>query len=172
RTTGDKAKLAVKLLNPKWMMPDIPQNSEPRTGMSMGEHQAVTAVEWGITREDQDELAFNSHKNLAKAYEEGWQKDLITPFKGLERDNNLRPDSTIEKLSTLKPVFGGAGGTMTAANSTPLTDGASAVLLASEEWAEERGLPVLAYFSLGEAAAVDFVDKREGLLMAPAYAVP
>ncbi len=172
RTTGDKAKLALKLLNPKWLLPDIPQNAEPRTGMSMGEHAAVTAVEWGITREEQDELAWRSHQNLAKAYEEGWQKDLITPFRGLDKDNNLRPDSTIEKLSTLKPVFGGAGGTMTAANSTPLTDGASAVLLASEEWAKERGLPVLAYLTFAEVAAVDFVQKREGLLMAPAYAVP
>lgn len=172
RTTGDKAKLAVKLLNPKWMMPDIPKNAEPRTGMAMGDHAAVTAVEWGVSREEQDELAWRSHQNLAKAYEEGWQKDLITPFRGLDRDNNLRGDSTLEKLAALKPVFGGAGGTMTAANSTPLTDGASAVLLASEEWAKERDLPVLAYLTLGEAAAVDFVDKREGLLMAPAYAVP
>lgn len=172
RTTGDKAKLALKLLNPKWMMPDIPQNSEPRTGMSMGDHAAVTAVEWGVNREEQDELAWRSHKNLGKAYDEGWQKDLITPFRGLDRDNNLRADSTLEKLATLKPVFGGAGGTMTAANSTPLTDGASAVLLASEEWAKERNLPVLAYLTFGEAAAVDFVQKREGLLMAPAYAVP
>jgi acetyl-CoA C-acetyltransferase len=172
KTNGEKAKLALKLLNPKWFLPDIPKNAEPRTGLAMGDHAAITAVEWGVTREAQDKLALASHKNLAKAYEDGWQKDLISPFKGLERDNNLRGDSTLEKLSSLKPVFGGPDGTMTAANSTPLTDGASAVLLASEEWAKERGLPVLAYLTLGEAAAVDFVNKKEGLLMAPAYAVP
>jgi acetyl-CoA C-acetyltransferase len=172
KTNGEKAKLALKLLNPKWFLPDIPKNAEPRTGLAMGDHAAITAVEWGVTREAQDKLALASHKNLAKSYEDGWQKDLISPFKGLERDNNLRGDSTLEKLSSLKPVFGGPDGTMTAANSTPLTDGASAVLLASEEWAKERGLPVLAYLTLGEAAAVDFVNKKEGLLMAPAYAVP
>lgn len=172
KTNGEKAKLALKLLNPKWFMPDVPKNAEPRTGLSMGDHAAVTAVEWGISREEQDKLAWQSHQNLAKSYADGWQADLITPFKGLERDNNMRGDSTLEKLATLKPVFGGPDGTMTAANSTPLTDGASAVLLASEEWAKERGLPVLAYLTLGEAAAVDFVNKKEGLLMAPAYAVP
>ena len=172
KTNGEKAKLALKLLNPKWFMPDVPKNAEPRTGLSMGDHAAVTAVEWGIGREDQDMLAWQSHQNLAQSYADGWQADLITPFKGLERDNNMRGDSKLEKLATLKPVFGGPDGTMTAANSTPLTDGASAVLLASEEWAKERGLPVLAYLTLGEAAAVDFVNKKEGLLMAPAYAVP
>ncbi|WP_439650208.1 acetyl-CoA C-acetyltransferase [Isoalcanivorax beigongshangi] len=172
KTNGEKAKLALKLLNPKWFMPDVPKNAEPRTGLAMGDHAALTAKEWGITREAQDELAWRSHKNLGKAYDEGWQDDLISPFHGLNRDNNLRADSTLEKLATLKPVFGGEGGTMTAANSTPLTDGASAVLLASEEWAAERNLPVLAYLTLGEVAAVDFVGKKEGLLMAPAYAVP
>lgn len=172
KTTGEKAKLAVKLLNPKWFLPDIPKNGEPRTGLSMGEHQAITAAEWGIKREDQDELAWKSHQNLAKSYADGWQDDLISPFNGLEKDNNMRGDSTLEKLATLKPVFGGENGTMTAANSTPLTDGASAVLLASEEWAEKRGLPVLAYLTFGESAAVDFIGKKEGLLMAPAYAVP
>ncbi|MGB1203714.1 MAG: acetyl-CoA C-acetyltransferase, partial [Alloalcanivorax venustensis] len=172
KTTGEKAKLAVKLLNPKWFLPDIPKNGEPRTGLSMGEHQAITAAEWGIKREDQDELAWKSHQNLAKSYADGWQDDLISPFNGLDKDNNMRGDSTLEKLATLKPVFGGENGTMTAANSTPLTDGASAVLLASEEWAEKRGLPVLAYLTFGESAAVDFIGKKEGLLMAPAYAVP
>ncbi|MDH2416541.1 acetyl-CoA C-acetyltransferase [Nocardioides sp. CER19] len=151
----------------------IPSNGEPRTGLSMGEHQALTAVEWQITREAQDELAVTSHHNLARSYDEGWQDDLVTPFRGLERDNNLRADSSVEKLAKLKPVFGkGAAATMTAANSTPLTDGASAVLLASEEWAQERGLEPLAYFVDSEVAAVDFVHGREGLLMAPAYAVP
>ena len=172
KTNGQKAKLALKLLNPKWFMPDVPKNGEPRTGLSMGEHQAVTAAEWGIPRAEQDKLAWQSHQNLAKSYADGWQKDLMTPFKGLDRDNNMRGDSTLEKLATLKPVFGGEGGTMTAANSTPLTDGASAVLLASEDWAKEKGLPVLAYLTFGEVAAVDFLKKKEGLLLAPAYAVP
>ena len=172
KTTTDKLKQAIKLINPRLMVPDIPKNGEPRTGLSMGEHQAITAAEWGISRQAQDELALRSHQNLARSYEEGWQQDLVTPFHGLERDNNLRADSTLEKLAGLKPVFGGADGTMTAANSTPLTDGASAVLLASEEWAEQRKLPVRAYITHCEVAAVDFVGKKEGLLMAPAYAVP
>ena len=150
----------------------IPSNGEPRTGLSMGEHQALTALEWQITREAQDELAALSHQNLGKAYEEGWQDDLITPFRGVERDNNLRPDSSVEKLAKLKPVFGkGEAATMTAGNSTPLTDGASVVLLASEEWAKERGLPILAYFTAYETAAVDYLHGGEGLLMAPAYAM-
>ncbi|HWJ09616.1 MAG TPA: acetyl-CoA C-acyltransferase, partial [Nocardioides sp.] len=151
----------------------IPSNGEPRTKLSMGEHQALTALEWQITREAQDELAVTSHHNLAASYDEGWQDDLITPFRGLERDNNLRADSSLEKLAKLKPVFGkGEAATMTAANSTPLTDGASAVLLGSDEWAAEHGLEVLAYFVDSEVAAVDFVNGAEGLLMAPAYAVP
>src|SRR4051812_29145494 len=151
----------------------VPSNGEPRTGLSMGEHQALTALEWQITREAQDELAVASHHNLARSYDEGWQDDLVSPFRGLERDNNLRADSSVEKLATLKPVFGkGAAATMTAANSTPLTDGASAVLLSSEEWAQEHGIEPLAYFVDSELAAVDFVHGREGLLMAPAYAVP
>ncbi|GAA4128516.1 acetyl-CoA C-acetyltransferase [Nocardioides fonticola] len=150
----------------------IPSNGEPRTGLSMGDHQALTALEWQITREAQDELAAASHQNLGKAYEEGWQDDLITPFRGVERDNNLRPDSSVEKLAKLKPVFGkGEAATMTAGNSTPLTDGASVVLLASEEWAKERGLPILAYFTAYETAAVDYLHEGEGLLMAPAYAM-
>ncbi|CAM3207164.1 acetyl-CoA C-acetyltransferase [Nocardioides dubius] len=150
----------------------IPQNSEPRTGLSMGDHQALTALEWGITREAQDELAAASHQKLAASYEAGFQNDLISPFRGVERDNNLRPDSTVEKLAKLKPVFGkGEAATMTAGNSTPLSDGASVVLLASEEWAAERGLPVLAYLTAYETAAVDYVGGDEGLLMAPAYAV-
>ena len=152
---------------------DIPQNGEPRTRLSMGEHAALTALEWRITREAQDELAAASHHNLARSYDEGFQDDLITAFRGVERDNNLRPDSSVEKLATLKPVFGkGAAATMTAGNSTPLSDGASAVLLASNEWAGERGLPVLAHLVDAETAAVDYVNGHEGLLMAPAYAVP
>ena len=152
---------------------DIPQNGEPRTRLSMGEHAALTALEWRITREAQDELAARSHHNLARSYDEGFQDDLITAFRGVERDNNMRPDSSVEKLATLKPVFGkGAAATMTAGNSTPLSDGASAVLLATDEWAEERGLPVLAHFVDAETSAVDYVNGHEGLLMAPAYAVP
>ena len=132
-------------MRPQHLIPSIPQNAEPRTGLSMGASQALTAVEWQIGREEQDQLAVASHHNLAASYDAGFQDDLITPFRGLERDQNLRADSSLEKLSTLKPVFGkGEAATMTAANSTPLTDGASAVLLASEEWAEAHGLPVLA----------------------------
>lgn len=152
---------------------EVPQNGEPRTKLSMGEHAALTAVEWQVTREAQDELAVTSHHRLAASYDAGFQDDLITPFNGLERDQNLRADSSLEKLSTLKPVFGkGEAATMTAANSTPLTDGASAVLLGTEEWAAEHGLTVQAYFVDAETAAVDFVHGGEGLLMAPAYAVP
>ena len=126
------------------------------------------AQTWQIPRDEQDRLAFESHHKLAAAYEEGWQNDLMTPFRGLTRDQNLRPDIDLEKIGTLKPVFErGSRGTLTAANSTPLTDGASVVLLASEEWAKARGLPILAYFKDGEAAAVNFVDRQEGLLMAP-----
>jgi len=169
-TQGRLAALAK--IRPGHLVPAIPQNSEPRTRLSMGEHQALTAVEWQIGREEQDELAARSHQNLAASYEAGWQDDLITPFGGLERDQNLRADSTAEKLGKLKPVFGkGEAATMTAGNSTPLTDGASAVLLASEEWAEQQGLPVLAYLTFYETAAVDYVHGGEGLLMAPAYAM-
>ena len=167
---------ALMGLNPKDLI-DAPQNGEPRTGLSMGDHQAITTLEWNISREDQDDLAFKSHQNLARAYEDGFFDDLITPYKGLTRDNNLRPDTTLEKLAKLKPVFGkkNANPTMTAANSTPLTDGASCVLLGTDEWAKEHGLKPLAYITHQETAAVDFIGKSgntEGLLMAPAYAVP
>jgi acetyl-CoA C-acetyltransferase len=159
-------------LRPGHVVPSIPRNEEPRTGLSMGEHCAIMAAEWGVGREEQDELAVRSHHNLAAAYERGFMDDLVNPYLGLERDQNLRPDSSPEKLAKLGPVFGGEEGTMTAANSTPLSDGSSAVLLASEEWAKERDLPVLAYIADGQTAAVDHVHKREGLLMAPAYAMP
>jgi acetyl-CoA C-acetyltransferase len=151
----------------------IPQNGEPRTKLSMGEHAALTALEWRIGREEQDELAALSHQHLAAAYDAGFFDDQVTPFRGLERDSNLRADSTAEKLAKLKPVFGrGESATMTAGNSTPLTDGASAVLLGSEDWASARGLEPLAFLVDHETAAVDFVHGNEGLLMAPAYAVP
>jgi acetyl-CoA C-acetyltransferase len=159
-------------VRPSHVVPAIPRNEEPRTGLSMGEHCAIMAAEWEVAREEQDELAVQSHHNLAAAYERGFMDDLVSPYLSLERDQNLRPDSSIEKLAKLGPVFGGEDGTMTAANSTPLSDGASAVLLASEEWAKERDLPVLAWFVDGQTAAVDHVHKREGLLMAPAYAMP
>lgn len=162
-------------LRPKDLAPDAPNTGEPRTGLSMGEHQALTTAQWKISREVQDELAFNSHHNLAAAYERGFFDDLVTPYRGLSRDSNLRPDTSMEKLATLKPVFGkglGAEATMTAGNSTPLTDGASTVLLGTEEWADARGLPKLAVIVDGEAAAVDFVHGKDGLLMAPVFAVP
>jgi acetyl-CoA C-acetyltransferase len=165
----------VKLLGslrPGQVVPEIPRNAEPRTGLSMGEHQARTTSQWGIAREAQDELAAASHLRAAAAYERGFFDDLVTPFLGLERDQNMRPDSTVEKLAKLKPVFGKDGATMTAGNSTPLSDGAATVLLASEEWAAERGLPVLAQLTHAEEAAVDYVHGDDGLLMAPVYAVP
>ena len=172
RTPGARAK-ALAGLRPGHLVPSVPQNVEPRTGMSMGEHMAVTAAQWGISREAQDQLAAASHHHLAAAYERGFFDDLMTPYLGLTRDNNLRPDTSAEKLAALKPVFGrGEGATMTAGNSTPLTDGASAVLLASEDWAAEHHLEPLAWFVDAETAAVDYVHGDEGLLMAPAYAVP
>ncbi|HCF2345090.1 acetyl-CoA C-acetyltransferase [Pseudomonas paraeruginosa] len=168
----DKLKSLLKI-RPRHVVPAIPRNGEPRTGLSMGESCELMAQTWQIPRDEQDRLAFESHHKLAAAYDEGWQNDLMTPFRGLTRDQNLRPDIDLEKIGTLKPVFErGARGTLTAANSTPLTDGASVVLLASEEWAKARGLPILAYFKDGEAAAVNFVNREEGLLMAPVYAVP
>ncbi|WP_134607284.1 acetyl-CoA C-acetyltransferase [Pseudomonas aeruginosa] len=168
----DKLKSLLKI-RPRHVVPAIPRNGEPRTGLSMGESCELMAQTWQIPRDEQDRLAFESHHKLAAAYEEGWQNDLMTPFRGLTRDQNLRPDIDLEKIGTLKPVFErGSRGTLTAANSTPLTDGASVVLLASEEWAKARGLPILAYFKDGEAAAVNFVDRQEGLLIAPVYAVP
>jgi acetyl-CoA C-acetyltransferase len=160
-------------VRPGHLVPELPRNAEPRTRLSMGEHAALTAVEWGITREAQDELAVASHRNLAAAYERGFFHDLVTPYLGLTRDDNLRPDTSVEKLAGLRTVFGTGGtATMTAGNSTPLTDGASVVLLATEEWAAAHDLPVLAYFVTGQAAAVDYVHGGQGLLMAPVYAVP
>lgn len=168
----DKFKTLLQL-RPHFLKPEFPRNGEPRTGLSMGQHCELMAQTWNIPRIEQDELALHSHQALTAAYHAGWEDDLITPFLGLSRDNNLRPDLTLEKLAALKPVFErSAKGTLTAGNSTPLTDSASVVLLASEEWARARGLPILAYFRDGETAAVDFVHGAEGLLMAPVYAVP
>ncbi|MEV3909114.1 acetyl-CoA C-acetyltransferase [Streptomyces canus] len=178
KSAGARLK-ALARIRPTHLVPDIPRNAEPRTGLSMGEHAAVTACAWGVTRQAQDELAATSHQRLAAAYERGFFQELVVPFRGLARDQNLRPDSTAAKLATLKPVFGlkDPDPTMTAGNSTPLTDGAAVVLLASQEWAQARGLEVLAYLTAYETAAVDFVQGdvvqgEDGLLMAPAYAVP
>ncbi|MDJ0402256.1 acetyl-CoA C-acetyltransferase [Rhodococcus erythropolis] len=173
KSTGDRIKLLGNV-RAGMLGLEIPRNGEPRTGKSMGDHAAITAKEFGIKREDQDELAAASHKNMAAAYDRGFFDDLVTPFLGLTRDDNLRPGSTVEKLSTLKPVFGTKLGdaTMTAGNSTPLTDGASAVLLSTDEWAAERNLPVLAHLVDSETAAVDYVHGKDGLLMAPTYAIP
>jgi acetyl-CoA C-acetyltransferase len=168
----ERLKLVGKL--PASLGVQIPTNGEPRTGLSMGEHAAITAKKMGIKRVDQDALAAASHRNMAAAYDSGFFDDLVSGFLGLYRDDNLRPNSSPEKLATLKPVFGVKNGdsTMTAGNSTPLTDGASVVLLASEEWAAGRDVPVLAYFVDSETAAVDYVSGADGLLMAPTYAVP
>ncbi len=171
---------AFAKVRPSDLAPLTPATDEPRTGLSMGEHQAVTTARWGITREAQDELALASHEHLAAAWDAGFFDDLVTPFRGLVRDQNLRADSSLEKLAALKPVYGkrlggaseGVEPTMTAGNSTPLTDGASTVLLGSREWAAARDLPLLARVVDAETAAVDFVHGHEGLLMAPAHAVP
>ncbi|RCW47185.1 acetyl-CoA C-acetyltransferase [Halopolyspora algeriensis] len=164
---------ALTGVRPQHVVPEIPQNAEPRTGLSMGEHAAKTAAAWQIERAEQDEFAARSHQRLAAAYDRGFFSDLVTPFQGLSRDQNMRPDSSADKLAKLKPVFGrDENATMTAGNSTPLSDGASTVLLASEEWAEQRRLPVLAYLSDFVSEAVDYVSGEEGLLMAPVYAVP
>ena len=172
RSTGQRVAKAMRLRPDMFFKLLLPRNTEPRTGLSMGEHCELMAKEWQIPREEQDRMAVESHRKLAAAYERGFFTDLVTPFQGLGRDNNLRPDISLEKLATLKPAFDRDKGTLTAANSTTLTDGASCVLLASEDWAREKGLPVLAWLSFAEVAAVDFVNKKEGLLMAPAYAVP
>ncbi|MCL3863103.1 acetyl-CoA C-acetyltransferase [Actinotalea sp. K2] len=174
RSTQQKL-AAVARLRPGHLTPSAPTTGEPRTGLSMGEHQALTTAAFSLTREAQDEIALASHHNLAAAYDSGFFDDLITPYRGLTRDANLRADTTLEKLAKLKPVFGkhlDTPATMTAGNSTPLSDGASTVLLASEAWAAERGLPVLATIVDAEPGAVDFVHGRDGLLMAGAHAVP
>ena len=171
KTSAQKLKALAKF-RPGMLAPAIPAVTEPRTRMSMGQHCEVMAKTWGITREEQDQLAFESHMKAAAAYESGFYSDLVVPFRGLERDNNMRGDTTLEKLASLKPAYDRAAGTLTAGNSTPLTDGASTVLLASEDWAASRGLQPQAYLVHAETAAVDYATGKEGLLMAPAYAVP
>lgn len=170
KTTWEKVKV-FKGLSPAELTPQPPMVREPRTGLGMGEHCEMMAQEWGIAREDQDRLAFESHKKAAAAYDEGWMDDLVIPCAGVYRDNNLRPDIELEKIATLKTAFDKTGkGTLTAANSTPLTDGASSVLLASEDWAKAHGLPVAAYLTYGQHWGNDFA-AGEGLLMAPTIAV-
>jgi acetyl-CoA C-acetyltransferase len=170
RSIGEKIKPWLGL-RPRHFKPVFPGVVEPRTKLSMGQSMELTAKEWQLTRADQDQLALESHQKAARAYEEGYYDDLVVEFNGVTRDNNVRADSSLEQLARLKPVFDRSEtGTMTAGNSTPLTDGASAVLLASEEWAQARSLPIRAYLTYAKVAAVDFVNS-EGLLMAPAYAV-
>jgi len=171
KTTGDRIRQLLKI-RPSYFAPVAPENMEPRTGLAMGGHTEVGAKYYHISREAQDEFALSSHLKMAKAYERGFFKDLITPYLGLERDNILRADSTLEKLAKLKPAFDKVNGTLTAGNSTPLTDGASCVLFATEEWARARNLPVLAYLTFAEVAAIEFVKNRQNLLMAPVYAMP
>ncbi|MCW3086270.1 MAG: acetyl-CoA C-acetyltransferase [Bacteroidetes bacterium] len=169
KTTGEKLKNIFKI-RLRDLAPVAPMNSEPRTGMSMGDHTEVTAKYYNVLRADQDQFALESHQKLAKAYERGFFKDMITPYLGLERDNNLRTDTSIEKLAKLKPAFDKANGSLTAGNSSPLTDGASCVLLATEEWAAENNLPVLAYITFAEIAAIEYIENKHNLLLAPVYA--
>jgi acetyl-CoA C-acetyltransferase len=160
-------------LRPNHFRPVLPGIAEPRTGLSMGESTELMVKTWDVGRAEQDQLALESHQKAAAAYAAGFYKDLVIEYLGLAQDDNIRNDTSLEKLAKLKPVFDRSGaGTLTAGNSTPMTDGASAVLLASEQWARERNLPVLAYLTYGKVAAVDYVTKKEGLLMAPAFAVP
>ncbi|MGH8140228.1 MAG: acetyl-CoA C-acetyltransferase [Steroidobacteraceae bacterium] len=159
-------------LRPHHFRPVLPAVVEPRTGLSMGQSAEIMAKRWKIAREDEDRLAYESHMKAAAAWREGFYGDLVVEYQGLKVDNNIRQDTTLEKLAKLRATFDPQGGTLTAGNSTPLTDGASAVLLATEEWAAQRNLPVLAYLTYGKAWAVDFASGKEGLLMAPAYAVP
>lgn len=172
RSAGDRLR-AFRGFSPRELKPEFPGVGEPRTGKSMGQHCELMAQEWKIGRADQDALAAASHHKAAAAYERGFFEGLVVPFRGMTRDNILRPDTTVEKLATLKPAFDkiSGRGTLTAGNSTPLTDGASAVLLGTQEWAESRGLKVQAWLVDAQVAAVDFVHG-EGLLMAPAWAVP
>ncbi len=173
KTMGERLKTLLRF-RPSFILPSLPANAEPRTGLSMGQHCELMVKQWNISREDQDQLTWNSHQNLLAAYNEGFFEDLISPFNGIERDGIMR-DTPMEKLAKLKPAFDRDNGSLTAANSTTLTDGAASVLLASEEWAAKHNLPVMAYLSFSEVAAVDFYsqgEQSEGLLMAPAYAVP
>ncbi len=169
KTTVGKIKQFLKI-RLKDFAPVVPANSEIRTGLSMGGHTEYTAKHYSISREAQDQFALESHQKMSKAYEGGFFDDMITPYLGLKRDNNLRADTSLDKLSKLKPAFDKVNGSLTAGNSSPLTDGASCILLASEEWAKAQGLPVLAYLTHAELAAVEYVQHKENLLLAPVYA--
>lgn len=169
KSFGGKLKQFLKI-RPGDLAPKAPMNLEVRTGLSMGGHTEITARHYGISREEQDALALESHQKMAKAYNEGFFADMLVPYLGLERDNNLRADSSLEKLAKLKPAFDKQNGTLTAGNSSPLTDGASCILLASEAWAKKKGLPVLAYLTFAELAAIEYIQHRENLLLAPVYA--
>jgi acetyl-CoA C-acetyltransferase len=169
KTTSGKLTALTKI-RPRDFIPIAPLNVEPRTGLSMGGHTELTAKFYGISREDQDAFAAESHQKMASAYERGFFQDMLTPYLGLERDNNLRPDTSLEKLSRLKPAFDKISGTLTAGNSSPLTDGASCVLLASEEWAGRHGLPIFAYLTYAEIAAIEYVKNQHNLLLAPIHA--
>ncbi|MBO9701884.1 MAG: acetyl-CoA C-acetyltransferase [Sporocytophaga sp.] len=169
KTTGAKLKEFLKI-RLKDLTPIAPMNIEPRTGLSMGGHTEYTANYYNISREEQDAFALQSHQKMAAAYEKGFFQDMLTPYKGLERDNNMRADSSMEKLAKLKPAFNKTSGTLTAGNSSPLTDGASCLLLATEAWAKEQGLPVLAYITFAELAAIEYVEQKQQLLLAPVYA--
>jgi acetyl-CoA C-acetyltransferase len=170
KTAAERLKLFLSIKF-KDLAPMPPMNEEPRTGMSMGDHTEATAKYYGITRQEQDEFSLTSHQKMAAAYEKGFFKDLITPYLGLERDNNLRTDSSLEKLAKLKPAFDKVNGTLTAGNSSPLTDGASCVLLATEEWAKAHNLPVMAYITFAEVAAIEFTNEKQNLLLSPVYAM-
>ena len=154
------------------LAPVPPMNIEPGTGLSMGGHTEITARHYGISREEQDAFALSSHQKMAAATNRGFFKDMVSPFLGLGEDNNMRRDTSLEKLAKLKPAFDSASGTLTAGNSSPLTDGASCVLLASEEWAKAQGLEVLAYITHAEIAAIEYIENRQNLLLAPVYAAP
>jgi acetyl-CoA C-acetyltransferase len=169
KSIGGKISQFLKI-RPNHLSPKAPMNLEVRTGLSMGGHTEITAKHYGISREAQDALALDSHMKMAKAYEENFFQDMITPYLGLDRDNNLRKDSSLEKLAKLKPAFDKQQGSLTAGNSSPLTDGASCLLLASEEWAKKKGLPVLAYLTFAELAAIEYVKNKQNLLLAPIYA--
>jgi len=169
KTFGEKLGKFLKIRF-KDLTPVAPGIDEPRSGLSMGGHTEITAQYYGISREEQDAFALSSHQKMSKAYDEGFFNDMLTPYLGLTRDNNVRKDTSMEKLAKLKPAFNRINGTLTAGNSTPFTDGASCVLLASEDWAHEHGLPVLAYITFAEVAAIEYVKDRQNLLLAPVYA--
>lgn len=169
KTFGEKLSKFLKIRF-KHLVPEAPSVNEPRTGLSMGGHTEITAKFYHITREEQDAFALHSHQKMAKAYDEGFFADMLTPYLGLDRDNNLRKDSSMEKLAKLKPAFDKEHGTLTAGNSTPFTDGASCVLLASEQWAKEHRLPILAFIKTAEVAAIEYVNQKQNLLLSPVYA--